>query len=77
MHYRLQAWLRENKCADISYIGVKTDHTGEEKHFYKIGMMKIINLIKKNPLKVEYQKSIKRNFGWNNSIKKDLKYLND
>ena len=37
MHYRLQAWLRENKCADISYIGIKTDHAGEEKHFYKIG----------------------------------------
>ena len=47
------------------------------KDFYKIGMMKIINLIKKNPLEVEYQKNIKRNFGWNNSIKKDLKYLND
>ena len=47
------------------------------KDFYKIGMMKIINLIKKNPFEVEYQKNIKRNFGWNNSIKKDLKYLND
>ena len=41
MHYRLQAWLRENKCADISYIGVKTDHTGEEKHFYKIGQHEV------------------------------------
>ena len=37
MHYRLQAWLRENKCADISYIGKKTDHAGEEKHMYRIG----------------------------------------
>ena len=41
MHYRLQAWLRENKCADISYIGIKTDHTGEEKHFYKIGQHEV------------------------------------
>jgi len=40
-------------------------------------MMKIVNLIKKNPSEVEYQKNIKRNFGWNKSIKKDLKYLND
>ena len=41
MHYRLQEWLRENKCADISYIGIKTDHTGEEKHFYKIGQHEV------------------------------------
>ena len=41
MHYRLQAWLRENQCADISYSGVKTDHTGEEKHFYKIGQHEV------------------------------------
>ena len=41
MHYRLQAWLRENKCVDISYIGIKTDHTGEEKHFYKIGQHEV------------------------------------
>ena len=41
MHYRLQAWLLENKCADISYIGIKTDHTGEEKHFYKIGQHEV------------------------------------
>ena len=26
-------WLRENKCADISYIGIKTDHAGEENIF--------------------------------------------
>tara|TARA_B100000927_G_scaffold144933_1_gene117037 strand:+ start:184 stop:381 length:198 start_codon:yes stop_codon:yes gene_type:complete len=37
MHHRLQAWLRENTCEDISYIGVKKDHNGEEKHFYRIG----------------------------------------
>ena len=41
MHYRLQAWLRENKCADISYIGIKTDHAGEEKHFYRIGQHEV------------------------------------
>ena len=41
MHDRLQAWLRENKCADISYIGIKTDHAGEEKHFYKIGQHEV------------------------------------
>tara|TARA_B100001778_G_scaffold283399_1_gene249332 strand:+ start:79 stop:276 length:198 start_codon:yes stop_codon:yes gene_type:complete len=37
MHHRLQAWLREHTCEDIAYIGIKKDHTGEEKHFYKIG----------------------------------------
>tara|TARA_B100000676_G_C17383101_1_gene486461 strand:+ start:16 stop:207 length:192 start_codon:yes stop_codon:yes gene_type:complete len=41
MHYRLQAWLRENKCDDISYIGIKTDNAGEEKHFYKIGQHEV------------------------------------
>ena len=41
MQYRLQAWLRENKCADISYIGINTDHAGEEKHFYKIGQHEV------------------------------------
>tara|TARA_B100000886_G_scaffold329539_1_gene278995 strand:- start:770 stop:961 length:192 start_codon:yes stop_codon:yes gene_type:complete len=41
MHYRLQAWLRENRCDDISYIGIKTDNAGEEKHFYKIGQHEV------------------------------------
>lgn len=31
MHLRLQAWMREYKCEDIEYIGVKR---GE--HYYRI-----------------------------------------
>ena len=37
MHYRLQAWLRENKCADIEYLGLRPDVLGIEQHFYRIG----------------------------------------
>ena len=37
MHYRLQAWLRENKCADIEYLGLRPDTLGIEQHFYRIG----------------------------------------
>jgi len=33
MHYRLQAWIRENKCSDIEYLGDLPD-TG---HTYRIG----------------------------------------
>ena len=37
MHYRLQAWIRENKCADIEYLGLRPDTLGIEQHFYRIG----------------------------------------
>lgn len=32
MHHRLQAWMREWKCGDIEYIGLRN---GE--HYYRIG----------------------------------------
>ena len=38
-------------------------------------MNEIINLIKNNPSKVFYQKNLKRNFGWQKSLKRDKKYL--
>ena len=44
------------------------------KNYLKINMMKIINFIDKNPNLVKYQKKIKRNFGWNESLKKDKLY---
>jgi hypothetical protein len=31
MHLRLQAWLREYKCDDIEYLGVR-----EGEHYYRI-----------------------------------------
>ena len=31
-HYRLQAWLRENKCDDIEYLGEKSGD-----YWYRIG----------------------------------------
>ena len=37
MHYRLQAWMRENSCKDIEYLGVRKDTLREDKHFYRIG----------------------------------------
>ena len=43
MHHRLQAWLRENTCEDIAYLGIKKDHTGEEKHFYRRFHMMLLN----------------------------------
>ncbi len=37
MHHRLQAWLRENRCDDIEYLGEGEDKDGEMKHLYRIG----------------------------------------
>lgn len=31
MHLRLQAWLREYKCDDIEYLGIR-----EGEHYYRI-----------------------------------------
>ena len=36
MHHRLQAWLRENKCDDIEYLGFYEDTLGVDKHWYRI-----------------------------------------
>ena len=36
MHHRLQAWLRENKCDDIEYLGEYEDTLGIMKHWYRI-----------------------------------------
>ena len=37
MHHRLQAWLRENNCNELEYLGVRPDVTGEDNHWYRIG----------------------------------------
>ena len=37
MHHRLQAWLRENNCGDLEYLGERPDICGEVKHWYRIG----------------------------------------
>jgi len=36
MHHRLQAWLRENKCEDLEYLGFYEDTLGVHKHWYRI-----------------------------------------
>ena len=36
MHQRLQAWLRENKCDEFEYLGVRPDSMGIDKHWYRI-----------------------------------------
>ena len=36
MHYRLQAWLRENKCEEFEYLGERRDILGVNKHWYSI-----------------------------------------
>jgi len=36
MHHRLQAWMRENKCKDLEYLGERPDICGEIKHWYRI-----------------------------------------
>ena len=36
MHHRLQAWLRENKCDDLEYLGFYSDILGVDKHWYRI-----------------------------------------
>ena len=38
MHHRLQAWLRENKCKDIEYLGERESYkSGKKQLFYRIG----------------------------------------
>ena len=38
MHHILQAWLRENKCKDIEYLGERESYkSGKKQHFYRIG----------------------------------------
>jgi len=32
MHHRLQAWLRENICDDLEYLG-----DWDDKHWYRVG----------------------------------------
>lgn len=32
MHHRLQAWLRENHCDDMEYLG-----DWDDKHWYRVG----------------------------------------
>lgn len=44
------------------------------KNYLKINMIKIINFIENNPHLIKYQKKITRNFGWNDSLKKDKLY---
>ena len=44
------------------------------KNFLKLDMKKIIQFIDQNPNLIKYQKNIKRNFGWNESLKKDKLY---
>jgi hypothetical protein len=41
MHYRLQAWMRENKYNDIEYLGFIPDSIGVNKHFYRIADHKV------------------------------------
>lgn len=44
------------------------------KNFLKLNMHDIIEFIKKNPKLVNYQKKLKRNFGWKSSLIKDKKF---
>ena len=44
------------------------------KNFLNLDMKKIIKFIDQNPNLIKYQKKIKRNFGWNESLKKDKLY---
>ena len=34
MHYRLQAWLRENQCEEFEYLGERPDALGIPQHWY-------------------------------------------
>ena len=36
MHFRLQAWLHENKCEEFEYLGERPDILGVNKHWYSI-----------------------------------------
>tara|TARA_B100000767_G_C19670927_1_gene495254 strand:- start:195 stop:968 length:774 start_codon:yes stop_codon:yes gene_type:complete len=45
------------------------------KKIYKIGMKDVINYIDSNPSKIRYQKKLFRSIGWQKSLKKDKRYL--
>ena len=47
----------------------------EKKNFLKLTMMDIINIINNNPKLINYQKKLKRNFGWESSLKKDKAFI--
>ena len=36
MHFRLQAWLRENRCEEFEYLGESPDALGITQHWYSI-----------------------------------------
>ena len=41
MHFRLQAWLRENKCEEFEYLGERPDILGVNKHWYSIADVEV------------------------------------
>ena len=47
------------------------------KNYLNIDMIKIIKFIDKNPELVKYQKKLKRNFGWDKSLKQDKLFFNE
>ena len=41
MHYRLQAWLRENQCDEFEYLGERPDSLGIPQHWYRIADVEV------------------------------------
>ncbi|SVE28027.1 uncharacterized protein METZ01_LOCUS480881 [marine metagenome] len=41
MHYRLQAWLRENQCDEFEYLGKRPDALGIPQHWYRIAYQEV------------------------------------
>ena len=72
---------------DLSKYRYTIDNIGDFKVFEKILKVfkyeeiiklkyyQITNFLKKNKELIKYQKTLKRNYGWKSSLKKDLKYL--
>ncbi len=44
------------------------------KNFLKLNMISIVKFIDRNPKLIKYQKELKRNFGWDESLKQDKLY---
>jgi spore coat polysaccharide biosynthesis protein SpsF (cytidylyltransferase family) len=47
------------------------------KNFLKLNMKNIVKFIDQNPKLVKYQKKLKRNFGWDESLRQDKLYKNE
>ncbi len=56
MHYRLQAWIRENNSSELEYLGIRSDILGVNQHYYRIGEHEVsVEMIEDLEMVEEYE----------------------